>query len=173
MFYSDKKRLSQIFFISVPLTILCLVVAFFLMVCSFEADRMMMEFLLDPETGEASNDLFSTILSNIPSILYSLVIIIFNSIYLKIARKLTVKENHRTEEQHNLHITFKLISFEFVNTFLLDAFLNLLLLLTRGSWLDSIALSPPLPSIGWGEFSSCWLLLKVGVDSPDPDSSSG
>ena len=68
MFYSDKKRLSQIFFISVPLTILCLVVAFFLMV-----SRMMMEFLLDPETGEASNDLFSTILSNIPSILYSLV----------------------------------------------------------------------------------------------------
>ena len=131
MFYSDKKRLSQIFFISVPLTILCLVVAFFLMVCSFEADRMMMEFLLDPETGEASNDLFSTILSNIPSILYSLVIIIFNSIYLKIARKLTVKENHRTEEQHNLHITFKLISFEFVNTFLA--------LFYVGFWLQDIA----------------------------------
>ena len=38
---------------------------------------------------------FSSVLSNIPSITYSLLIILFNSIYLKIARKLTIWENHR------------------------------------------------------------------------------
>merc|ERR1719264_2201618 len=78
----------------------------------------MLEFLKDPETGEASSDFLSTILSNIPSIFYSLIIIIFNKIYLRIGRVLTTWENHRTDEQHNLHITVKLISFEFVNTFL-------------------------------------------------------
>ena len=118
MFYSNTQRLKKIFLVSVPLTIICLVMAFILMVLSFEADRVMIEFLIDPETGEMSTDIISKILVNLPSIGYSLVIIIFNKIYLKVGRVLTIWENHRTEEQHNLHITFKLISFEFVNTFL-------------------------------------------------------
>ena len=121
---------------------------------------------------------FSSVLSNIPSITYSLLIILFNSIYLKIARKLTIWENHRyryivtcqlckieiprdrhfvrfptsyfvfppfssfpailfrslifshflcpfyqfvyfrTQEQHDTHVTAKLVVFEFVNTFI-------------------------------------------------------
>ena len=131
MYYSEKKRLKRMFLVSIPVTILCLVVAFILMIMSFEADRMMMEFLIDPETGEASGDFISKILANIPSIIYSLIIIIFNKIYLKVGRVLTNSENHRTEEQHNLHLTFKLISFEFVNTFLA--------LFYVGFWLQDLA----------------------------------
>ena len=52
MFYSNTQRLKKIFLVSVPLTIICLVIAFILMVLSFEADRVMIEFLIDPETGE-------------------------------------------------------------------------------------------------------------------------
>jgi len=79
---------------------------------------MMVELLTDPETGELATDIISSVLSNLPSVAYSLSIVVFNKLYLKMARKLTSYENHRTEEQHDIHITLKLISFEFVNTFL-------------------------------------------------------
>ena len=118
MFYPAIKRLKTLALVSVPVTVLCLVIAFLLMILSFQADRAMAAYLVDPETGELASDLVSKVLVNLPSVLYSLTIIIFNKIYFKVGRRLTVLENHRTDEQHNLHITVKLISFEFVNTFL-------------------------------------------------------
>jgi Calcium-activated chloride channel len=45
--------------------------------------------------GVLSDDIGSTIVSNVPSILYSLLIIIYNAVYLKLARRLTIWENHR------------------------------------------------------------------------------
>ena len=118
MHYSSSKRARKIFLVSVPITILCLALAFVLMLASFEADVYMAEFLQDPETGETASDFISKILLNLPSILYSLSILVFNKTYLRLARRLTVWENHRTDEQHDTHITLKLITFEFVNTFL-------------------------------------------------------
>jgi len=118
MFYPKGKRLKKIIFTSVPITILCLAIGFIFMILSFEADHLMAEMVIDPETGEASDDILSKILLNVPSIIYSLSILIFNKIYLKLARRLTTWENHRTEEQHDKHITLKLISFEFMNTFM-------------------------------------------------------
>lgn len=117
MFYPASKRVQKILLVSVPLTVICLVIAAILMFASFAADRLMVELLTDPETGELATDLMSSVLSNLPSVAYSLSIVVFNKLYLKMARKLTSYENHRTEEQHNIHITLKLISFEFVNTF--------------------------------------------------------
>lgn len=118
MSYSGFKRIKKIFTVSLPVTVLCLVLAFALMLGSFEADRVMAELFLDPETGEMASDVLSKIALNLPSIIYSLSILVFNKIYLKLARRLTTWENHRTEEQHDTHITLKLITFEFVNTFL-------------------------------------------------------
>jgi len=118
MYFSNLKRLKKIIFVSLPVTILCLVVAFVLMLCSFEADRLMGEIFIDEETGEVSSDIMSTIILSLPSVIYSLSILVFNKVYLKLARRLTTSENHRTQEQHDTHITLKLISFEFVNTFL-------------------------------------------------------
>lgn len=131
MFYPSGKRLKKIFFVSFPLTLLCLIMAFALMIGSFEADRIMALLLLDPDTEEVSTDFFSKILINLPSILYSLSIIIFNKVYLKMARGLTTWENHRTQEQHDTHITIKLVTFEFVNTFLA--------LFYMGFWMQDIA----------------------------------
>jgi hypothetical protein len=45
--------------------------------------------------GELAGDVFSSAVSNLPSVLYSLVIIVYNSLYLKLARRLTIWENHR------------------------------------------------------------------------------
>lgn len=118
MFYPARKRVQKIITVSLPLTLLCLLLAFVLMILSFESDRIMAEFLLDEETGEVSTDIISKVLINLPSVLYSLSIIVFNSLYMKLARRLTTWENHRTQEQHDTHITLKLITFEFVNTFL-------------------------------------------------------
>jgi len=131
MYYSSGKRIKKILFVSLPLTLLCLVLAFVLMIGSFEADRIMALLLLDPDTEEVSTDFLSKILINLPSIAYSLSIIIFNKVYLKMARELTTWENHRTQEQHDTHITIKLVSFEFVNTFLA--------LFYMGFWMQDIS----------------------------------
>ena len=131
MYFSPARRIKTLLLVSVPATVLCLVLAFFLMILSFEADKRMGLYLQDPDTGELSSDLVSKVLVNLPSVLYSLTIIIFNKIYFKLGRKLTVLENHRTEEQHNLHITLKLIAFEFVNTFMA--------LFYVGFWLGDLA----------------------------------
>lgn len=48
------------------------------------------------------------------------------------ARDLTTWENHRTQEQHDNHITIKLVTFEFVNTFLA--------LFYMGFWMGDIAM---------------------------------
>ena len=118
MFYPPIKRLKTLMLVSVPVTVICLLVAFLLMILSLEAEKWMADYLLDPDTEQLRTDLSSQILINLPSILYSLIILIFNKIYFKIGRWLTVKENHRTDDQHNLHLTLKLIAFEFVNTFI-------------------------------------------------------
>lgn len=118
MYSSSGTRLRKILFFSFPITLGCLLLAFFLMLASFEADLWLAEALMDPDTGELASDPLSTILLYLPSIAYSLSIIFFNKNYLKLARRLTTWENHRTEEQHDTHITLKLITFEFVNTFM-------------------------------------------------------
>jgi len=118
MYYPTSNTRKKIFMVSVPVTIACLSLALFFMFASLSLETTVLEWFTDPESGELSSDLITTILTSLPSIGYSLLIIIFNSIYLKIARKLTIWENHRTQEQHDTHITIKLVIFEFVNTFI-------------------------------------------------------
>jgi len=118
MYYPHNKTTRKVLLVSLPATLFCISLAFFMMLGSFASETAVTEYLTDPDSGELYEDFFSTVLSNIPSIVYSLSIIIFNSIYLKIARRLTIWENHRTQEQHDTHITAKLVLFEFVNTFL-------------------------------------------------------
>jgi hypothetical protein len=45
--------------------------------------------------GELAGDVVSSAVSNLPSVVYSLLIIVYNSLYLKLARRLTIWENHR------------------------------------------------------------------------------
>jgi len=118
MYYSSSRRLKKILMVSLPLTALCLALALALMLLSLAADAHLAETLVDEETGEAATDFLSKVLLNLPSVAYSLSILVFNKLYLKLARRLTTWENHRTEEQHDTHITLKLITFEFVNTFM-------------------------------------------------------
>lgn len=116
--YPMEKTWKTLLTISVPVTIICLAGAFALLLLSFESETMMTTFLTDAETGLLQDDLLSQILSNVPSIIYSVLVMLMNLQYLHLAHWLTEKENHRTQEQFERHAVAKLVSFEFVNTFL-------------------------------------------------------
>ena len=62
--------------------------------------------------------LFSQGLAFVPSIVYSVLVLLMNLKYLHFAHWLSELENHRTQEQFERHVVGKLILFEFVNTFL-------------------------------------------------------
>jgi len=131
MYYPYEKTLRKLYLVSIPLTIFCLVMAFWMMLNSFWAEVVMAEYLHNPETGEPFDDLISQILVHVPSVSYSLLILVGNNRYLKLARKLTEWENHRTQQQHDAHLASKLVLFEFVNTFLALFYI--------GFWLQDLA----------------------------------
>jgi anoctamin-10 len=116
--YPVEKTWKTLLTLSVPITILCLVCALIFLLLSFESETLMIEYLTDAETGLVQDDLLSQILSNVPSIAYSVLVMVMNLQYLHLAHWLTEKENHRTQEQFERHAVAKLVSFEFVNTFL-------------------------------------------------------
>ena len=84
---------------SIPITFGCLMVAFVLMLLSFEADKWMAVVLADPDTGEMSTSYAAQALSYVPSVVYSVVVLFMNQYYLHLAHHLTEWENHRTQEQ--------------------------------------------------------------------------
>ena len=116
--YPFKKTVQTVLTLSVPITSICLDLAFILMLLSFESDKMMTYYLTDMETGLVYDDILSQILLFVPTIIYSVLVLLFNLKYLQLAHWLTEKENHRTQEQFERHVVSKLILFEFVNTFL-------------------------------------------------------
>jgi len=118
MYYPYSKTRRKLYLVSIPLTIFCLVMAFWMMLNSFWAEIVMTEYLHNPETDLPHDDLLSTILGHVPSVSYSLLVLVGNSRYMKLARRLTEWENHRTQQQHDAHLASKLVLFEFVNTFL-------------------------------------------------------
>jgi len=116
--YPIGNTVKKMVLVSIPITFVCLAVAFVLMLLSFEADVWMAELLKDEETGEMATDIFSQILSYVPSVIYSVVVLLMNQYYLHLAHHLTEWENHRTQEQFERYVVSKLVLFEFVNSFL-------------------------------------------------------
>ncbi len=110
--------MNKLLFVSLPVTLVCLIIAFLLMLASFEVEKVVMEYARDPLTGEISSDLHIQLLLYLPSTVYSVIVIVMNLKYLSLAHMLTENENHRTQEQFERHVVAKLILFEFVNTFL-------------------------------------------------------
>eukprot|EP00698_Gefionella_okellyi_P025917 TRINITY_DN9691_c0_g2_i1.p1 TRINITY_DN9691_c0_g2~~TRINITY_DN9691_c0_g2_i1.p1 ORF type:complete len:1870 (-),score=435.08 TRINITY_DN9691_c0_g2_i1:22-5631(-) len=58
------------------------------------------------------------ILSNIPSVLNAVVVVIFDAIYGIVAVKLTEFENHEKQSEYENHLIVKIFLFQFVNSFL-------------------------------------------------------
>eukprot|EP00096_Caligus_rogercresseyi_P011744 TRINITY_DN4727_c0_g1_i1.p1 TRINITY_DN4727_c0_g1~~TRINITY_DN4727_c0_g1_i1.p1 ORF type:complete len:624 (+),score=113.08 TRINITY_DN4727_c0_g1_i1:757-2628(+) len=110
VYYSPYKTIKKLAFVSIPITSLCLLLAFIFMLASFKADELFEIWFADSPYG--------LILMNVPTIIYSIMIMIFNRYYLHMAHYMTEWENHRTQEQFEKWVVYKLVIFESVNTFL-------------------------------------------------------
>eukprot|EP00095_Tigriopus_kingsejongensis_P011114 snap_masked-scaffold268_size230776-processed-gene-1.19 protein:Tk11114 transcript:snap_masked-scaffold268_size230776-processed-gene-1.19-mRNA-1 annotation:"Anoctamin-10" len=116
MQYPVKLTLQKVLLVSLPVTLACLLLAFFLMLTSFQAEKYVYGLIQDSETGEVPVHL--SMLPFVPSVTYSILVFLMNHNYLHLAHYLSELENHRTQEQFERHVVAKLVLFEFVNTFL-------------------------------------------------------
>ena len=97
--YPFKKTLQKLIFVSIPITLVCLLVAFVFMLLSFKSEVWMTDLLKDSETGIVPSGMITTALSFVPSVAYAVIVVIMNIYYLHLAHYLTEWENHRTQEQ--------------------------------------------------------------------------
>lgn len=96
----------KMYAVSIPIVFVCLIAAFFIMLVSFWAE----------DFCKKSEEYLPYIM--LPSIIYSVVVLIMNAYYRKLATCLTEWENHRTQSQFERHRVTKLVLFEFVNNFM-------------------------------------------------------
>ena len=110
--YPIKKTMQTLVLISLPVTTVCLVMAFIMMLLSFESEKWMAEWIGHDDS------LLNQGLAYAPSITYTVLLLMMNLKYMHLAHWLTELENHRTQEQFEKHVVAKMVLFEFVNTFL-------------------------------------------------------
>ena len=112
--YPIKKTIQTLALISLPVTTVCLVIAFIMMLLSFESEKWMAEWI----GNDNADGLLNQGLAFAPSITYTVLLLMVNLKYTHLAHWLTELENHRTQEQFERHVVAKMVLFEFVNTFL-------------------------------------------------------
>lgn len=105
--YPYWKTLRQIYFVSVPIILMCLILAGYITIAQFWVE----DYLISVYGIESYIPL-------IPSIVISIWIALLPTQYSKFATWLTNLENHRTQSQFDRHRVNKLIVIEFVNNFL-------------------------------------------------------
>ncbi|KAJ4441831.1 hypothetical protein ANN_11690 [Periplaneta americana] len=106
------KTNARLYCVSLPIVLLCMVAAFFVMLASFWAEELIIN--MRKEQGLDS----SGVIVLLPSIVYSALVFILNLYYRMLATWLTEWENHRTQSQFDRHRVTKLVLFEFVNNFM-------------------------------------------------------
>ncbi|XP_072377103.1 anoctamin-10 isoform X1 [Diabrotica undecimpunctata] len=96
----------KMYAVSIPIVFVCLTVAFVIMLASLWAEA----YAKESEEWQAYVSL--------PSTIYTVVVLIMNAYYRRLATFLTEWENHRTQSQFERHRVTKLVLFEFVNNFM-------------------------------------------------------
>ncbi|XP_071958199.1 anoctamin-10-like [Antedon mediterranea] len=109
--YPKWKRSLKKYAVSCPIIILCLVGAFWMMLMSFHFEKVVLKHY-DITTTEGK------VMIQVPSIVYSILIVICNKLYRKLARFLNDWENHRLESSYANNLILKLVVFEFCNCFM-------------------------------------------------------
>lgn len=105
--YEKWKTLLQMYFISVPIMIFCIIILGTGAISQFWID----DYLKDIYSADSY-------ILYLPSIIYAVLLAVVTVQYDKLATWLTDKENHRTQSQYERHRVNKLIVLEFVNNFL-------------------------------------------------------
>lgn len=97
----------KMYLVSIPIVVFCMILAFYLMLLSIWAEDYIKQ-------TEGTND-YTVML---PSIVYSILVMVISVHFKDFAGFLTGWENHRTQSQFERHRVTKLVLFEFVNNFL-------------------------------------------------------
>ncbi|XP_019619583.1 PREDICTED: anoctamin-8-like isoform X1 [Branchiostoma belcheri] len=105
--YPSWKRNLFYCFVSVPAVVLCLLVVFCSMLACFELQEVVNQ-------GED----VSAVTRFLPKVLLSLVVMVMDEVYKRIAIWLNDKENYRLQSTYENHLIIKLVLFQFVNSFL-------------------------------------------------------
>lgn len=104
--YPQWKTQLQVYLVSVPVIIFCMVVGVVMAILQFWFEDYLIEHF-----G------YESYITMLPSIFQSIFVAVLTVFYDRFATYLTVKENHRTQNQYERHRVNKLIVLEFVNNF--------------------------------------------------------
>ncbi|VDO12932.1 unnamed protein product [Rodentolepis nana] len=110
-FYPRWKRNLIVSFVTIPITLVCLLV-----VVGVAVGHLKLQELAEDKFSK-SRIPGAKMITLLPMILYAVNIAILNEFYQKIAVKLTNLENHRLTESHEQALVSKLILFQFINAF--------------------------------------------------------
>ncbi|KAM3185136.1 hypothetical protein ACTXT7_006979 [Hymenolepis weldensis] len=110
-FYPRWKRNLIVCFVTIPITLVCLIV-----IVGVAVGHLKLQELAEDKFTNSSIP-GAKMIVHIPMILYAVNIAILNEVYRKIAVKLTELENHRLNESYNQALISKLILFQFINAF--------------------------------------------------------
>ena len=110
--YPNWKRNIRRYLISYPAVFACLVMSVALMFWYFHWEFYYLELY------RSDDSLFATFMKNMPSVIYSVIVLVASVIYRHIAYALTNQENHRLESTFQNHLITKILLFDFVNSFL-------------------------------------------------------
>ncbi|XP_014666247.1 PREDICTED: anoctamin-10-like [Priapulus caudatus] len=106
------KRNVKLYGASLPIVMVCLIVAFYVMLIYFRLEFWAQgRYKLDPT-------LFNRLLLFVPTTLYALVVLSMNAAYRVLATKLTNWENHRLQSSYENQLIVKLVLFDFINCFM-------------------------------------------------------
>ncbi|XP_028392875.1 anoctamin-10-like [Dendronephthya gigantea] len=109
--YPEHQRYLKICCVSVPIVLFCIFIAISVM-SGYIRIQDSLNGRYEKETG-----FMATFMTTMPSVLYTIVILVLNNLYLRTATKLNDWENHKLESSYQNHLVVKLISFFFINNF--------------------------------------------------------
>lgn len=104
--YPAWKTMCQVYLVSVPVILSCIVGAAFMTICQFWFEDYLIE-----RFGIESYVVL------VPSVCQAIFVAVLTVFYDRFATFLTIKENHRTQSQFERYRVNKLIVLEFVNNF--------------------------------------------------------
>ncbi|CAG7816666.1 unnamed protein product [Allacma fusca] len=110
--YPWWKTMMKVYCVSLPIVLVCLLGAFWIMLYSFWAEETIIE------SKQRYGYKLAGFFVMLPSIVYAGLVWLMNFYYRRLANYLTEWENHRTQSQFERNRVTKLVLFEFVNNFM-------------------------------------------------------
>ena len=111
--YPHWKRLVLLYCVSSPIIAVLIMLSSMSMMHYISWESHVLSIFENDSSIKAS------VYSNLPSILYSVLIIVADGMYRKLAEFLTEMENHRLESSFQNHLIVKILLFTFSNNFLI------------------------------------------------------